>query len=84
MYGRNVHRAVLDSGDVETGVSVHLVDDEYDTGAILAQQSVPVLLGDTVETLSERVLQIEHRLYPETIIALARSLSSLSSLEVSG
>jgi phosphoribosylglycinamide formyltransferase 1 len=62
-----VHEQVLASGDTETGATVHLVADDYDTGRILARQSVPVLEHDTAETLAERVLQIEHRLYVDTL-----------------
>jgi phosphoribosylglycinamide formyltransferase-1 len=72
MYGMNVHEQVIASGDKETGVTVHLVTDDYDTGRILAQQSLPVLDNDTAETLSERVLQLEHGLYVDTIARIER------------
>jgi phosphoribosylglycinamide formyltransferase-1 len=62
MYGMNVHRAVLAAGEVESGATVHLVDGEYDTGPIVAQRRVGVLLGDTPETLAERVQACERRL----------------------
>ena len=55
MYGDRVHEAVLASGDRESGVSVHIVDAEYDTGPVLAQTRVPVEPGDTVSLLSQRV-----------------------------
>ena len=67
MYGMRVHQAVIESGDTESGVTIHLVNEEYDQGAILAQEKVPVLQGDTAQSLAERVLQLEHRLYPQTI-----------------
>lgn len=67
MYGRHVHESVLASGDTVTGVTIHLVEEEYDTGPILAQREVPVHPDDTVETLTERVLQQEHTLYVETL-----------------
>ena len=70
MYGIRVHRAVLESGARVSGATVHLVDDEYDRGMILAQWPVPVLAGDTPETLAARVLRVEHRLLPLTIEAL--------------
>lgn len=79
MYGRNVHEQVLASGDAETGVTVHVVTDEYDTGPILAQQVVPVLENDTPDTLSDRVLEIEHRLYVETIARIIRKEIRLES-----
>jgi phosphoribosylglycinamide formyltransferase-1 len=67
MYGVFVHEAVLKSGDHETGVTIHLVDEEYDRGKILNQCIVPVEKGDTVETLSKRVLESEHIIYVETL-----------------
>ncbi len=67
MYGGKVHTAVLKAGEKESGVTVHLVDDLYDHGPTLAQKRVPVLEGDTPETLAERVLKEEHKLYSETI-----------------
>ena len=63
MYGLRVHQTVLAEGDRETGVSVHLVDEEYDHGAVLRQSRVPVLPGDTPESLAARVLRSEHDLY---------------------
>ena len=71
MYGNRVHRAVLASGARETGVTVHLVDEVYDRGAVLAQSRVPVLNGDTPERLAARVLEAEHRLLPAAVLAAA-------------
>jgi formyltetrahydrofolate-dependent phosphoribosylglycinamide formyltransferase len=71
MYGRRVHQAVLASGAQESGATVHLVDEVYDRGAVLAQARVPVLPGDTVDTLAERVLAVEHRLLPAVVLAAA-------------
>jgi len=73
MYGVRVHRAVLASGATVSGATVHLVDAEYDRGPILAQWPVPVLAGDTPETLQRRVLAVEHRLLPATVLAAARN-----------
>lgn len=67
MYGRYVHEAVLASGDKVTGVTIHLVDAEYDQGPLVAQCQVPVLDGDTVESLSERVLKKEHTYFIEIL-----------------
>ncbi|HTO72967.1 MAG TPA: phosphoribosylglycinamide formyltransferase [Gemmatimonadales bacterium] len=72
MYGIHVHRAVLASGKRESGATVHLVDEEYDRGRILAQERVPVLPGDTPELLAARVLEVEHRLLPAVVLAAAR------------
>ena len=71
MYGERVHAAVLAAGERVTGVTVHLVDEEYDQGPIVAQAEVPVLEGDTVESLRLRVLRREHELYPETLQRIA-------------
>ncbi len=71
MYGINVHRAVLASGSTISGATVHLVTAEYDRGPILAQWPVPVLPGDTAESLRDRVLAIEHELLPAVVLASA-------------
>lgn len=71
MVGAAVHRAVLDAGDAETGVTIHEVSPELDAGPILAQARVPVLAGDDVETLASRVLVEEHRLLVATLRSLA-------------
>jgi phosphoribosylglycinamide formyltransferase-1 len=71
MYGKYVHEAVLESGETESGPTVHLVDEHYDRGRILAQSKVPVLPGDTPESLAARVLEQEHKLYPATIQRIA-------------
>jgi phosphoribosylglycinamide formyltransferase-1 len=67
MYGIRVHESVIASGDEETGVTIHIVDEEYDHGPIVAQRRLPVLEGDTPETLQKRVLEVEHSLFPETV-----------------
>lgn len=67
MYGKHVHEAVLAAGEQVTGVTVHVIDEHYDSGPILNQCRVPVEAGDTVESLSARVLVQEHRLYVETL-----------------
>jgi phosphoribosylglycinamide formyltransferase/phosphoribosylglycinamide formyltransferase-1 len=72
MYGRRVHAAVLASGAAESGATVHYVDEQYDRGPIIAQRRVPVLAGDTPETLAARVLDAEHRLLPLVVLELAR------------
>lgn len=71
MYGMHVHRAVLAAGVKVTGATVHLVDEHYDQGPILAQWPVPVLPGDDPETLAARVLRVEHLLLPLAVEAYA-------------
>lgn len=71
MYGMRVHRAVMDTGVRITGVTVHFVDEQYDRGPIIAQWPVPVLESDTPESLAARVLEVEHRLLPRVVDAVA-------------
>jgi phosphoribosylglycinamide formyltransferase-1 len=71
MYGARVHAAVLATGEAWSGASVHFVDAEYDRGPVIAQARVPVLSGDTVESLSRRVLEQEHKLLPEIVDLVA-------------
>jgi len=72
MFGIHVHEAVLAAGEEKSGATVHQVDEVYDHGRILAQEQVPVKEGDTPETLQQRVLECEHRLYPQTVAKIAR------------
>jgi len=74
-YGDRVHKEVLEAGDSETGCTVHLVDDEYDHGRILGQVKVPVLPGDDVAALAERVFVAECELYPRMLSLLAAELT---------
>jgi phosphoribosylglycinamide formyltransferase-1 len=74
MYGHHVHEAVLKAGEKESGCTVHLVDDEYDHGPALFQARVPVLPGDTAESLGARVLEQEHRVYPEAVRSMVLKL----------
>lgn len=71
MYGGRVHAAVVASGDARTGATVHLVDAEYDRGAMLAQREVPVLPGDTAADVERRVRAIEPPLVVETLRRIA-------------
>ena len=71
MYGERVHAAVLKAGEKLSGASVHLVDEEYDRGPVVAQETVAVEPGDTAATLAARVLDVEHRLLPAVVIAAA-------------
>lgn len=61
-YGMRVHKAVIEAGEKESGATVHYVDEGVDTGAIILQEKVPVLDGDTPETLAARVLETEHEI----------------------
>lgn len=80
MYGNRVHEAVLAAGEAESGATVHLIDDEYDQGTILAQQRVAVCTGDSTEALQARVLAVEHRIYAETLQRIATGSLPLKAL----
>ena len=75
MYGHRVHAAVLASGAKQSGATVHFADEEFDRGAIIAQEKVRVEPGDTPDTLAARVLEAEHRLLPRVVLDLARRIS---------
>lgn len=72
-YGANVHEAVLQSGDEETGMTIHYVEEGVDTGEIILQKKCHVLPSDTVETLKERVQALEKEWYPRTIEEIRRN-----------
>ena len=67
MYGHFVHEAVIKAGEKESGATVHWVDENYDNGPIVLQKRVSVLTDDTPSTLSKRVLEVEHEIYPEAV-----------------
>ena len=66
-YGIKVHEAVLEAGCKVSGVTIHMVNEAYDRGAIIAQKSVPVLGDDNPDSLAARVLKVEHQIYPEAL-----------------
>ncbi len=72
LYGRRVHEAVIAAGERESGASVHLVDEEYDHGPVLAQARVQILPTDTPETLERKVMAVEPGLYVDVLKRLAR------------
>lgn len=72
--GVNTHARALEAGDAEHGCTVHIVVEEVDSGKILGQARMPILAGDTPETLAERVLALEHELYPRCLAQFARRL----------
>jgi phosphoribosylglycinamide formyltransferase-1 len=67
MYGHHVHEAALDYGAKVSGCTVHFADDEYDTGPIIIQQTVPILEDDTADTLAARIFEVECDIYPKAI-----------------
>jgi phosphoribosylglycinamide formyltransferase-1 len=73
MYGKNVHEAVIQNKDKITGITIHLVDDEYDTGKIINQCSINVLENDSAESLGKRVLVEEHKFLVETLVKISNN-----------
>jgi len=74
MYGMNVHAAVIAAKEKESGATVHMVNEEYDKGAIIAQQKVSVIETDTPESLAAKVLHIEHQLLASTVKKFSEQL----------
>jgi len=72
MYGDRVHKAVIESGDEESGITIHFVNSEYDSGDIIFQARCPVMPEDTAETLAHRVHELEYEYYPKVIEELVR------------
>lgn len=81
-YGRKVHQVVLDAGCKVSGVTVHIVDEEYDRGPIIAQVSIPVIEGDNAESLAARILVEEHKIYPKTLQLFAEEKIIISDGKV--
>ena len=73
MYGMSVHRSVIESGDLETGITIHWANGEYDEGEVIEQHRCPVLPGDTPEKLSLRVRALEKE-YPSAIERILKSI----------
>lgn len=71
MYGRRVHEAVIAAGVAASGITIHLVDEEYDHGPVLARWDVPLAPGETVDSLEARVTDLEPRLFVETLQRIA-------------
>ena len=74
MYGKKVHQAVIESGDKESGITIHYVNERYDEGDIIHQEKCEVEPQDTPETLAEKVHKLEYEAYPEVIESLMMGL----------
>ena len=82
MYGENVHKAVIEAGEKESGITIHYVDEHYDNGDIIFQAKCPVLESDTPDSLSGRIHDLEHAHFPKVIEALvAESLARKDAKE---
>ena len=77
--GLHAQRQALEHGVKLSGATVHLVDERLDAGPILAQAAVPVLAGDSEETLSARILEAEHRIYPRAVRAMLEGRVKISA-----
>jgi phosphoribosylglycinamide formyltransferase-1 len=72
MYGDHVHKAVLQAGEKESGISIHYVNERYDEGDIIFQARCPVLPSDTPEELAQRIHKLEYEYYPQVIEKMAK------------
>ena len=75
MYGMNVHRAVHDDKETESGMTVHFVNEHYDEGAIIFQAKCSILSSDSPDNIAKKVLQLEHQHYPKVIEKLILELN---------
>jgi len=76
MYGDKVHQAVIESGDKKTGISIHYVNDHYDEGEIIFQDSFDILSGDTAESIAKRIHALEYKHFPRVIEETIRGKGS--------
>ena len=67
MYGDRVHKTVIESGEKETGITIHYVNEKYDDGKIIFQESFDILPDETPESIAERIHKLEHKNFPEVI-----------------
>ncbi len=74
MYGHHVHNAVIAAADTEAGISIHYVNEVYDSGAVIVQARTPVLPGDTADSLAEKIHRLEHYFFPRTIEFVLQNL----------
>ena len=77
MYGMNVHQAVITSGEKESGITVHYVNEKYDEGEIILQKKCVVEIFDTPETLAEKIKKLEHEYFPIAVQTIVEKLIDL-------
>ncbi len=82
MYGEKVHEAVLEAGEKETGVTIHLVDEEYDHGAIIDQIKIKIKPNESLEDLVKNIKSVEHSFWVDTIGKLQNGVIDLDSMAV--
>ena len=81
MFGSRVHKEVLKNKEYLSGVTVHLVNSEYDKGEILSQQTIPISENETPESLAEKAHRVEHHLIIETIKEIIKKKNRLARYE---
>jgi phosphoribosylglycinamide formyltransferase-1 len=74
MFGMNVHQAVHEAGEEETGITIHFVNEQYDDGAVVFQAQCAIEPGDSPETIAKKVLKLEHEHFPKVIEKLVTGL----------
>lgn len=79
MYGHHVHQAVIESGEKETGITIHYVNENYDEGKIIFQKSTPLSDRDTPETVAEKIHQLEYKYFPKVIESVLQSIETKQS-----
>jgi phosphoribosylglycinamide formyltransferase-1 len=75
MYGMHVHEAVVAAAEKESGITIHLVNEQYDKGEILLQEKCVLEVGETPQTLSQKIRQLEHRHFPPLVEQVLKRLS---------
>lgn len=73
MYGMNVHRAIIENKETETGITIHYVNEDYDEGNIIFQQTIPLSGNETPEEVANKIHQLEHKYFPEVIEKILKS-----------
>jgi phosphoribosylglycinamide formyltransferase-1 len=74
MYGANIHKAVIENKEAESGISIHFVNQNYDEGKIILQEKCVISSNETVETLIQKIQKLEHNYFP---IAIEKTLKKL-------
>ena len=82
MYGHHVHEAVIARGEKVSGATVHLVDEEYDPGPMILQKTVDVMPDETPDSLAEKVLKVEHEIFPLALKAFAEGRVKVEGTKV--
>jgi phosphoribosylglycinamide formyltransferase 1 len=84
MYGMNVHRAVLENNEKESGITIHYVNEHYDEGQIIFQAECPIDEGDSPEKIQKKVQVLEHTHYPRVIGELIKKIANFNAIDGSG